>query len=64
MSDEEHEDDEGRQEILRLLGEADSSTGILIVPTRRQGDIGIYDEGVDDLAKDLVRGGALVQLNV
>lgn len=60
MAKKEPEEEQRRQEILRLLYDADSSTGILILPTRRQGDIGIYDEGVDDLAKDLVRSGTVV----
>jgi hypothetical protein len=60
VSDEQLQDEERQDAILRLLGETDSSTGVLILPTRRRGDIGVYDEGVDDLAKDLVRGGTVV----
>lgn len=59
MSDEEHQD-ERQQESLRLLGQIDSSTGVLVLPTRRQGDFGVYDEGVDELVKDLSRDGTVV----
>jgi hypothetical protein len=61
VPDQEGQDNERRQEIHRLLGEADSSTGLLVLPTRRLADdIGVYDDGVGELVKDLVRDGIVV----
>jgi hypothetical protein len=57
VADEDQLDEDRQQEILRMLGVVDSSTGVVVVPTSRQGDIGIYDEGVDELVKDLSRDG-------